>query len=259
MLLLKQTDEIGNRLLRAEVAYKTCFPSHMHDHFELELILEGSGSFTVNGTEYPIRKNTLTIMTPAHVHSIRSEGILLFNVEFAGGETLPVWDYREPFVVQPSDSDARFLRTLLTEVRETFEENPAYASRLFACVLEKAMHCKNNVEQGDSSHVSRIFLYVMEHFRSDLTLKSMAEHFGFSPSYMSDLFSRRLGVCFKEYLDSLRFSYACSQLTFTDDPIKAVCMMAGFSDYANFSRRFREKYGKTPRDYRNETKKETLG
>ncbi len=257
MLLLKQTNEIGNRLLKAVVAQKTCFPSHMHDHFELELILEGSGSFTVNGTEYPIKPNTITIMTPAHVHSIHSEGIVLLNVEFAGSAALPVWDYREPFVVQLSDADAKFLHTLLNEVRETFEENPAYASRLFACVLEKAMHCKNNVEQGDSSHVSRIFLYVMEHFRTDLTLKSMAERFGFSPSYMSDLFSHQFGVCFKEYLDSLRFSYACSQLTFTDDPIKAVCMTAGFSDYANFSRRFREKYGKTPREYRMETKVET--
>ena len=53
MLLLKQTNELGNRLLKAEVAQKTCFPSHMHDHFELELILEGSGSFTVNAPSTP--------------------------------------------------------------------------------------------------------------------------------------------------------------------------------------------------------------
>ena len=197
-------------------------------------------------------------MTPAHVHSIHSEGIVLLNVEFAGSSALPVWDYREPFVLQLSDADAKFLRILLTEVLETFEENPAYASRLFACVLEKAMHCKNGAERGEQLHASEVFLYVIEHFRSDLNLKTLAERFGFSPSYMSDLFSRQFGVCFKEYLDSLRFSYACSQLTFTDDPIKAVCVGAGFSDYANFSRRFREKYGKTPREYRQITKKETL-
>jgi len=258
MLLLKQTNEIGNRLLKAEVAQKTCFPAHMHDHFELELILEGSGSFTVNGSEYPIQTNTLTIMTPAHVHSIQSEGILLFNVEFAGSSALPVWDYREPFVVQLGDADAVFLRTLLTEVHATFEEKPAYASRLFACVLEKAMYCKNGAERSEQLRASEVFLYVIEHFRSDLTLKTMAERFGFSTSYMSDLFSHKFGVCFKEYLDSMRFSYACSQLTFTDDPIKAVCVSAGFSDYANFSRRFREKYGKTPREYRNQTQKEAL-
>ena len=55
---------------------------------------------------------------------------------------------------------------------------------------------------------------------------------------------------FKEALDELRFSYAQKLLVFTELSVKEIQFRSGFYDYANFARRFRQKYGITPTQYR---------
>jgi transcriptional regulator GlxA family with amidase domain len=51
-------------------------------------------------------------------------------------------------------------------------------------------------------------------------------------------------------LDDLRFSYAQKLLTLTALSIKEVQYRSGFLDYANFARRFKEKQGLSPTEYR---------
>ena len=72
----------------------------------------------------------------------------------------------------------------------------------------------------------------------------------FTPSYLSALFQQETGICFKTYVDNLRFHYAENLLKTSDSNIAEVCTLSGFCDYANFSRRFRQIYGVTPEEYR---------
>ena len=95
----------------------------------------------------------------------------------------------------------------------------------------------------------------MENFKNGISLEDAAENVGLSKAYLSDYFVKQTGINFKEYLDNLRFTYARTLLEFTDNSVNDVYQESGFKDYANFTRRFKKKFGFTPSEYRKKRRK----
>lgn len=231
-------------------------PPHGHDFFEIELILGGSGTYVIDGVEHPIEKNTLFLMTPAQIHSVADADAEIINVMFqceydgdffafplTGGDHTPVFHL--------CDADYEFLLALLSELVTVHKTDCRYAMLLLRCVLRKLMSClpKNAIE-NHPPYIQQTILYMLENFRSGITLEGTADHLGLSKAYLSDCFSKQLGVNFKTYLDDIRFSHAKNLLAFTRIPIGEIHEHSGFYDYANFTRRFKQKYGCSPGEYR---------
>lgn len=256
MQTYRKRDWIPKQFLSAsQKTFRGDLEAHSHEFFELEFIIRGTGTYTVNGQDYPIGENTLFFMTPAHFHAIADADMALFNVMFP-------WNYADlplpfsaenrerPIVLHPNAADSRLIAALLSEITAVQKEEPGYALDLLRCVLQKISLYVPATEKGTSSYVNRAILYLLENFRTDVTLEGVAEQLGLSKAYFCDLFAKETGIRFKEYLDSLRFSYVCRLLTFTEQPIGEICAASGFGDYANFTRRFKKRYGVTPHNYR---------
>jgi AraC-like DNA-binding protein len=121
--------------------------------------------------------------------------------------------------------------------------------RLFFDVLNGLY--KGNIDLAQKKSLAeRIYDHITEHFAEEISLRRVAERLGLSYAYLSDLFLREAGVGFKEYLDSVRLTYAKNLITLTDLSVGEVCERAGFADYANFSRRFRSAFGMSAREMR---------
>lgn len=224
---------------------------HGHDFFEIEMILSGSGTVTLNDSTYPIQKNSIYLLTPVHVHANHAERLELFNVMFESVDaSLPLWNLQDPLLLTLTDEEFDFFYQLMNEIVATHESAPTYARQLLGCILQKMQLCAKLPEQSEQPYINEAILFLLENFRTDITLEDVSAHLGLSRNYLGALFFHRTGIHFKEYLNSLRFSYACSLLSFSDLPISEVCTRSGFSDYANFSRRFKQKYGVSPRVFR---------
>jgi len=104
-------------------------------------------------------------------------------------------------------------------------------------------HSGNNI-------IDEAIHHIQEHYPNDLTLKSVAEHVGISPSYLSTLFARTLGCGFSDYLNKVRIERACDY--FFDGKMKAyeVAFKVGFKDDKYFSNVFKRVTGKSPSEYR---------
>ena len=142
------------------------------------------------------------------------------------------------------------IREMMKEIYLTHKKDSTYAMMVLHCVLHKIYTRNANETRDVLPTVQNIIAYVLENFRKNITLEGTATHFGFSAPYLSDLFLQQTGRHFKEYLDSIRFSHAQNLLAFTDLPICEVNDCSGFSDYSNFARRFKERTGMTPTEYR---------
>ena len=97
--------------------------------------------------------------------------------------------------------------------------------------------------------------YIEENF-THCSLKGTAEKFGLNANYMTTLLKNTTGYTFKELVTGHRLQFAAGMLLNTelacDKIIAASC--CGNSTY--FYKKFRERYGCLPKDYRKKGKTE---
>ena len=112
----------------------------------------------------------------------------------------------------------------------------------------KKAQIQNLVEQGQHSELEEAI-----HERladSELSLKNLAFQLGFSPSYLSVLIKKELGLPFQDYLIQERMKKAKLLLLTTDLKIYEIAEQVGFEDMNYFSQRFKQVVGLTPRQFK---------
>lgn len=83
-----------------------------------------------------------------------------------------------------------------------------------------------------------------------LTLKLLAQEFGYSESHFSRRFRQVSEMQFRDYLRYRKLAFALRQLRDTDNSVLQIALDHGFSSHEAFTRAFREAYGLTPSEYR---------
>ena len=112
----------------------------------------------------------------------------------------------------------------------------------------KKAQIQNLVDQGQRSELEEAI-----HARladSELSLKNLAFQLGFSPSYLSVLIKKELGLPFQDYLIQERMKKAKLLLLTTDLKIYEIAEQVGFEDMNYFSQRFKQVVGLTPRQFK---------
>ena len=232
------------------------FDTHQHEYFEMEYILRGSGSYEIDGISYAISPGTLFFVTPANFHAVQTSDTELINISFSytadGSDSLFLLSScTTASCITLTEPERQLIRLLAEDVVNMAERQGFPSAFLFLqCILRKLTLITHTETPRTHSHVRQAVMYILENFTEDISLEETAAHIGLSKEYLSELFSRYMGIGFKKYLDSLRFEYAKKLLAFSSLSIFDVCGKCGFSNYANFSRRFKEKYGVTPSEYR---------
>ena len=112
----------------------------------------------------------------------------------------------------------------------------------------------SNAETDSSDKVSltmsKVKDYLQHNYMYDISLDSVSEILGMSPSYFSVMFKRSFGVGFVDYLNELRIQAAQELL---DDPLRStaeVASLVGYESANYFARIFKKKTGMTPTEYR---------
>lgn len=95
----------------------------------------------------------------------------------------------------------------------------------------------------------RIRFYLQEN-HTDVSLKTLSDHFHFSASHISHLFQRQAGCSIRQYCNRLRLADAQTLLRNSTLSVTEIAQMLGFSDASYFIRFFRAQTGATPRKWR---------
>jgi AraC-like DNA-binding protein len=111
---------------------------------------------------------------------------------------------------------------------------------------------------GSKQIYSDIADYIRINISENLKTTDIADAFGYSPKYLSHLFSEVRGISLKQFIMSQKIDTACYYLTDSDKNITVIASELGFSDVHNFSRAFKKSTGLTPSAYRNTYAKRLL-
>jgi len=88
-------------------------------------------------------------------------------------------------------------------------------------------------------------------FGNDFKLSSLYADSNYSQTTLSREFKKYMGKTLVAYINDIKLNYACNLLRSTSLPLWKITNAVGFYSQAHFTRLFKEKFGITPLQYRN--------
>jgi len=167
------------------------------------------------------------------------------------------------------------LNTLLRKAVEQGNVHPVHIDRLSSAMARKIeqfqsfseggellqsmvhKYCllvKNHSMQHYSKLVQHVILKIENDLTADLSLKAHAQAFNVNASYLSSLFKKETGSTLTDYVNRLRIDHAIFLLNVTDMQIQTIAQYCGIPDVNYFTKLFKRNVGKTPKEYRQETR-----
>ena len=104
--------------------------------------------------------------------------------------------------------------------------------------------------QPYSKMIANVMSYVKENLSAKLNIENVSKNLFISPNTLSKKFKSEVGKPLGQYIDDLVFFESQRLLLYSDMTIGQVSEKMGFCDQFYFSRRFKQKFGENPKDYR---------
>ena len=256
------------------------FERHCHNGYELLFVLRGEGDYIVEGTQYPLRSDTLLLLRPWEYHYVRpAEGIpyeryvIHFDasVPIDAAAHLPLLNAAKVKSRGVYFSSETLMQKLLPVFRmlhllETFQVGgnaSAKGETLVRTVVTQILmllSLENAAEDEASSHslVSQVIDCLNSRLQEEITLDSLAQEFYISKYYLCRIFRQYTGMPLMTYLGTKRIALA-QQLLEQGNSAAETASLVGFRDYSSFYRAFCKQTGHSPAWARTvETQKENV-
>lgn len=105
-----------------------------------------------------------------------------------------------------------------------------------------------------SIHIRKCIDYIYDNLQEKLTVYSVADYLKINPTYLSKLFVKETGVCFKNYVTNARVDAAKNMLRYSDFSFLDIAMSLGFSSQSAFISVFKKVAGVTPGKFRKDSR-----
>ncbi len=241
-------------------------PPHQHEFLEFAYVFTGKCVHTINGQEYLQEPGSFVVIPPTFIHAlfpeedclcltvkIQSEAFL--KMRFPG---MPNFIYPQAFLCGEDD----FVKHCFVRIWEQQKNNLPYCDQIeeqiFGTLLlyleqnfhEDVQYLVSGIKQ--ERQLIEILSYIMDNYQM-VTLKSVAEHFHYNPSYFSRLYRQKTGGSFSALLKEFKLRQAARLLVETNRKLNDICDEVGYKDTTQFIRSFKALFGVTPIQYRKQT------
>lgn len=246
--------------------------NHMHDYFEVDLVLSGRCTVVVDGHSYTMGPEDVITIDGHTSHELRSTECTFICVQFEQSifeQTLPDPQHPQFFcnsAVQGDNAAFASIRTLVARIiKNNADQQTGYELRNWAYIYQLMDVMYNNFRlhrthaQDVQSHrhaarVTQIARLVREHHTENLSLSRLAEMIHLSAPYLSKFFDQQFGMTFLNYLTQIRLNHAVDELLNTEKIIEDVSADSGFPNSHAFVQAFKKEFGVLPSVYRRQNR-----
>ncbi len=106
---------------------------------------------------------------------------------------------------------------------------------------------RKNASRGVLAEIEK---EIEEHYGENLSLKTLSEKYFINSAYLGQVFRKKYGQSFKDYINSYRIEKAAQLLLRTDDKVYEVAEKVGYHNLDYFINKFVAEKGCTPTKYR---------
>jgi len=225
--------------------------------FFLNYVVDGEGFIRSGEISLPVKKGNVFLCLPGITTSHYSTGPDGWQLYWVAFETdLDIWSLL-PDLVMWAPGAERIFDSMLQEhlnvnTREYYICGKVY--ELFYLLSEKN---RTPLSSSQIRYAIEAKEYIELHYKTNINVQDIATHLHINRSYLYRVFKDYTGKSPREYLEDYRLMVASRLLM--DGQCKAVdvARQSGYTDVFSFSKRFKNKYGVSPRAFsaRSEDKK----
>ena len=249
---------------------------HWHDYFEFFVALSGQGDFCVGSDRFVFKPGDIVVVDPLKIHGVmkmeasHSALVLLFPRELVAPTEHPAdlsllgaWEQRPAGlpVLQARSKDAAPVHAALLLLAEAWFGNNAEPSELKVLLLQVLVQLRKAMVGGQPRQVAaapklreqrlrRALDYMARHLHEPLAQPDVAHEVGMSTSRFREFFKQTTGWGFARYVMEQRVERAARLLRDGSESIATIAHLTGFADQSHLLRCFRQKFGVSPREYR---------
>lgn len=107
-----------------------------------------------------------------------------------------------------------------------------------------------NYSQTETARFNKVFSYIIEHYKSEIVLESVAKVANMSPTAFCRYFKKTTHKTLVTVVTEFRINHACLLLRTTEKAVTEICYESGFGNTSYFNKTFKTHTGDTPLDYR---------
>lgn len=223
--------------------------------YMLCLVSRGCGVLHMNNSEYDLKPGSVFMTIPTKAFGIENiENLEYIYISFIGLRgvefTERIMADMLPAVFYGFDDLILFWNDTLEAATNINIDLFAEGVLLYTLAKITKFQQKNDDNSKSNQTVDEIKIYVDNNFLSqDISLEKVAERFGYSKKYLSELFKKNFKIKFTEYIRQIRVQNACFLMEQGFTSVKEISYLSGFSDPLYFSRVFKGVTGKSPKEY----------
>ncbi len=234
------------------------YPLHWHEFYEIEYVISGHATETVNGTEYEVGPGFAVLLAPADLHSYKNvsekDYLTVYNVKFSPYLLPPELQKMLNGISAPLCGSCQeiepIIRKLLTEYngQALAREQFILASITQICIL--LFRCCKEAHRPAKEQEREMLLYIREHFLEPISVETVASVVHLTPNYFSELFKKHMGIGFSAYVKKLRLEFSVNLLLTSEITVNEIAHKSGFNSTTYFFNSFKSEYGMTPEQFR---------
>lgn len=255
------------------------FPRHRHNYVEVIYMCQGTTTHYIDGNEVVLEPGDLLFLNqnseqeilPAGEADIAVNFIILpefFNMAFSmmGTEENTLKEFLVGTLCGKNEqtsylyfhvADVLPIQNLVENMVWTIfydMGNKRSCNQItMGLLLLQLLNYMDKMETGssrfDTELTGNVLNYIEEHYK-DGSLSELAELMNYDLYWLSREIKKRTGKTYKELLQAKRMSQAAYLLTSSRLPIADIIESVGYDNTSYFYRKFRERYGVSPKEYR---------
>lgn len=255
------------------------FPKHRHNYVEVIYMCQGSTRHIIDGNEVVLEAGDLLFLNqyavqeifPAGKEDIAINFIILPQFFDTAFEMIGAEDnLLKDFLVGSLCEDSRRTSYLYFHVSDVLPVQNLMENMIWSLLHNQMnkrscnqltmgllfLHLLNHIEKmetgGKAYHQElevSVLNYIETNYR-DGSLQELSELMGYSVCWLSREIKRHTGKTYNELLQTKRMNQAMYMLAHSRVPVIEIIRMVGYDNTSYFHRKFKERYGVSPKEFR---------
>ena len=252
---------------------KFSYPIHSHPEYEINLVMNTSGTRVIGDNEEEFNGLDLVMTGPnlPHVWKSESETNHVITIQFSSDLLADQIVSKRVFMpirqllidsiqgLHFYGTDAEMIRDEILELlhMQRFQTATKFFSILCSMATATKRKLVSNMYESEiliniskSRRITKACKYIEENISQKISLSDVAMLVNMSESAFSHFFKKKTGISFITHVNNLRVAKACDMLINTSSSASEICYDCGFNNKSNFIRIFTKKKQMTPIEYR---------